>query len=194
VVTALRKTGRDCIAVELDGRAWRILPAEAVLAAGLSAGVTLDRERARRLGRHLRRVQARAAALSALSRSDQTVTTLRRRLAARGVAPADREGALETVQRAGLVDDARFAAGRARALAARGAGDALIRDDLERRGVAAELVTEAIAGLERESERAGRLLGAHGCSPRTLRRLAAKGFSQETIEALVADQPDAELG
>ena len=69
VVTALRRAGRSRIAVELDGRPWRVLPAEPVLAAGLGAGVPLDRERARRLRTELRRVEARSAALSALSRA-----------------------------------------------------------------------------------------------------------------------------
>jgi SOS response regulatory protein OraA/RecX len=194
VVTALRKAGRGRVSVELDGSPWRVLPVEPVLAAGLSAGVPLDRARARRLRAELRRVEARSTALSALSRTDHTTATLRDRLAARGVAPADREAALETVRRAGLVDDARFARGRASALAGRGAGNALIRDDLERRGVAAQLIAEAIAGLEPEPERARRVVVAHGSAPRTLRRLAAKGFAEDVLDGLIADQPGTELG
>ena len=150
VVTALRQAGRGRVAVELDGSPWRVLPAEPVLAAGLDVGVALDRERVRRLRAELRRVEARGAALSALSRADHTTASLRARLTARGVAPADREAALATVTRAGLVDDARFATVRAAALAERDAGDALIRDDLERRGVAAEVIEDAIAVLEPE--------------------------------------------
>ena len=194
VVTALRKTGRDRIAVELDGMPWRVLPAESVLAAGLEKGSTLDRLRARMLRTELRRVEARTAALSVLSHRDHTVTTLRGRLDAKGIAPVDRDVAIETMERAGLVDDSRFAQGRAAALAARGAGNLMIRDDLERRGVSAELVNQAIQGLEPEFDRVRRLLTAHGTSPRTLRRLAAKGFSEDALEALVADQREAELG
>ena len=70
----------------------------------------------------------------------------------------------------------------------------MIRDDLEGRGVHADLVRRVIEGLEPESERADRVIAAHGSSPRTLRRLAAKGFSEDVLEALVADRRDAELG
>lgn len=194
VVTSLRKTGRDRLAVELDGAPWRVLPAESVLAAGLGPGVPLDRDRARRLRGELRRVEARSAALSALGHADHTSTTLRRRLAAKGVAPVDREAAIETMERAGLVDDARFARARAAALAARGAGDLMIRDDLDRRGVALDLVDEAIGALEPELERARRLLAAHPEPRRALRRLAGRGFAEEVLEAVVADQRGTELG
>jgi len=194
VVTALRKAGRDRVAVELDGTPWRVLPAESVVAAGLDAGVSLDRERVRRLRAELRRVEARSAALSALRHRDHTATTLRSRLAAKGVAPIDREAAIVTMERAGLVDDARFAQGRASALAARGAGDLMIQDDLERRGVAPALVDEAIGRLEPELERARRLLAGHPDWRRALRRLAAKGFAEDALEAVVADQREAELG
>jgi SOS response regulatory protein OraA/RecX len=194
VVTALRRDARGRVSVELDGRPWRTLPAEPVVAAGLDVGVALDRARARRLRAEWRRVEAREAALRAVGQPVPTEAAIRQRLVARGIAPADRERALETLERVGVVDDARVAQGRAAALAVRGGGDALIRDDLERRGVAPHLVDEAVGRLEPELERARTIVAARGASPRTLRRLAAKGFSEETIETLVADQPDAELG
>ena len=46
----------------LDGESWRTLPAEVVLRAGLDVGVELDRERARRVRRELRRHEAMAHA------------------------------------------------------------------------------------------------------------------------------------
>jgi regulatory protein len=194
VVTGIRKTGRDRVAVELDGAPWRVLPTEPVVAAGVRTGVALDRERARRLRTELRRVEARDAALSALSRTDQTTATLLSKLTARGVPSAAREATLETMVRSGLVDDARFARVRAVLLAERGAGDALIRDDLLRKGVALELAAAAIAVLEPEANRAERIVAAKGRSPRTLRHLAAKGFSDDVLEACVADVYETELG
>ena len=194
VVTAIRKAGRHRVSVELDGTLWRVLPAESVVAAGVRTGVTLDRERARRLSAELRRVEARNVALSALSRADHTTATLRAKLAAKGIAPAAREATLATVERAGIVDDARFAQARASLLADRGAGDALIREDLERRGVAGKVIVHAIAMLEPEAARAARILAAEGNTPRTWRRLTAKGFGEDALEALVADQPEGELG
>ena len=93
-------------------------------------------------------------ATRALARREFSVQGLRERLARAGVDPADAEEALEALEHAGLVSDARFAEQRAGSLAERGQGDAAIRFDLERQGVAPELVEEAIAGLEPERERA----------------------------------------
>jgi regulatory protein len=118
---------------------------------------------------------------------------VRTRLAESGIAPWAREEALETLTRAGVLDDGRFAGVRARALASRGSGDALIRADLLADGVAAEEVDEAIAELEPERERAVRAAAARGHSVGTARWLARRGFGEESIEAalptLVADEP-----
>jgi len=193
VVTALRARRGDEVAVELDGAPWRVLPFEAVIAAGLAEGDALDRERASRLGRELRRLKARDTALRALRFRDHTAETLRRRLDARGIPERTREAAIETMQRAGLVDDERFAVGRARMLAERGAGNLRIRHDLESRGVAPELVAAAIDELEPERDRALRLLEAQGRSRRSLRKLSANGFSDEVLHDVVAGEAETEL-
>jgi regulatory protein len=190
VVTALRARGPGRVAVELDAGPWRVVPLEAVLVAGLAVGDELDRPRARELGRALRRLEAREAAVRALSRRDHTRASLDRRLAARGTATALRRETVEAAERAGLVDDARFASGRAALLSARGAGDALIADDLSRHGVPDEAIRVALQHLEPESTRAAGVVAARGRSVRTLRFLAGKGFSEETLEPLVADLGD----
>jgi regulatory protein len=190
VVTALRARGPGRIAVELDAGPWRVVPLEAVLAAGLTVGEELDRQRARVLRRELRRLEARDVALRALARRDHTRASLDRRLAQRGATATVRRETVAAAERAGLVDDARFASGRAALLAARGAGDAMIEDDLARRGVPEGAIRAAIAGLEPEPARAEAIVAAHGRSPRTLRRLAAKGFSEESLEPFVADPDD----
>jgi SOS response regulatory protein OraA/RecX len=164
-----------------------------VVAAGLAVGVALDRPRARRLRTELQRADALRAGLTALRYADHTTATLDRRLTTRGVTPAQRESAIETLSRAGLVDDARFAERRAAALAARGAGDELIRADLESRGVPADLRRAATALLEPEEDRARRIVATEGRSAKVLRRLAAKGFSQDVLESLVADGADTEV-
>jgi SOS response regulatory protein OraA/RecX len=96
-----------------------------------------------------------------------------------------REDALATLEQTGLVDDARVAATRARSLAERGYGDAAIRYDLEREGVGAELVEEALAGLEPELERARALVERRGAEPKTARWLASKGFEASSVEEAV---------
>jgi len=194
VVTALRARGPGRVAGEVDGRPWRGMPLEAVVVAGLAVGGELDRATARALRRELRRLDARGAALRALSARDHTAMSLDRRLEACGTAPALRRETVAAAKRAGLVDDARFASARAALLAGRGAGDLMIADDLERQGVRPDAAREAIEALEPEAERAEQLVAARGTSVRTLRFLGAKGFSEETLERLVADLAPEGLG
>jgi regulatory protein len=130
--------------------------------------------------------QAVGAALRALRARDRSAAELDERLDARGAGPAERREVLELLERVGYVDDRRFAAGRAAALAARGSGDALIRDDLERRGVAAETIDAALAGLEPESVRAERIVAARGRSAKTARYLAGRGFEEDAVSSAVA--------
>ena len=125
-------------------------------------------------------------ALRALRYRDRTTAELSERLAKRGVGAAEREQALETLERIGYVDDGRFARTRAEQLAARGSGDALIRHDLEGRGVAAEQVEAALEALEPERERAARLVEQRGRSVKTARYLASRGFGADALEGVVA--------
>ncbi|MGH3055676.1 MAG: hypothetical protein ACRDL7_11935, partial [Gaiellaceae bacterium] len=67
IVTGLRERKRGRVAVELDGRPWRVLPADAVVRAGLAVGRPLDRQKARELGREVRRASALAAAARSLA-------------------------------------------------------------------------------------------------------------------------------
>jgi SOS response regulatory protein OraA/RecX len=186
-VSALKPAGRRRVAVELDGTPWRTLPAEVVLRAGIAHGLELDRERLRLLRRELRRAQALGTALGALRHRDHSRASLAERLERRGVAPAARREAVDVLSRAGLVDDERLAHGRAAALASRGAGDLLVADDLARRGVPADLIAAAVAGLEPERERAARIVAQRGLSPRTARFLSAKGYRPETLEPLLTE-------
>jgi regulatory protein len=186
VVTALRSAGRGGVRVELDGVAWRTLPLEVVVRAGLAAGRELDRPRARELRRQLRRHQALDASASALRRRDLSAQELEERLRRRRVAPTEWDRAIETLERAGIVDDARFAGSRARALAERGYGDAAIRADLEQRGVAPDDVAEAIASLEPERQRAAAVVARRGGGVATARLLARRGFDEDAVEAAMA--------
>ena len=170
----------------MDGEPWRIVPAEAALRAGLAPGRPLDRDRARALGRELRRARALTRALGSLAARDRSRRELDERLTHARVPAGAREEALAALARAGLVDDSRVAASRASALALRGYGDAAIRADLERRGLGPELVRQALADLEPERERARRILGSGGLDARAVRRLSARGFDAGTIAELGA--------
>ena len=185
-VTGLRERRRGRVAVELDGRPWRVLPAAAVVRAGLAVGRRLDRETARELAREVRRARALAAATRSLAASDRSQRALERRLAQAGHPAAAREDAIAALDRAGLLDDARLAQSRAELLARRGYGDAAIRADLRRRLIAPEAVAGAVGALEPERARAGRLLEGNPVTPQLLRRLAIRGFSRETLDDVAA--------
>jgi regulatory protein len=181
-VTGLRETRGGRIAVELDGARWRTFAPDVIAHVRLGVGEVLDRPRLRELARERRRVRARDTALRAVARRDQSSAELRRRLQRRRVAPADREEALQILERVGLVDDRRYALRRAESLAGRGHGDAAIRWRLEREGVAPAEVEAAVSGLEPERERARRMVVARGAGPSAARELARRGFGEDSIE------------
>jgi regulatory protein len=193
IVTALRPL-RGSVAVELDGCRWRTVPVAAAAEARLTVGCELDRERARALGRALRRARARDTAVRAIARRDHSRAGLDARLERAGVRARDRGDTVAAAVRAGLVDDARFAVTRAQSLAARGSGDLLVLDDLGRHGIDERTARAAVESLEPERARAARLATARGVSPRTLRYLASRGFSEEALEGLVAELESGALG
>jgi regulatory protein len=181
-VTRLREDRRGRVAVELDGAPWRTLPVDVVVRAGLAEGRELDRPALRLLRQELRRAEALAVAARALRRQDLSERGIAERLSRASVAPAAAEESLAVLARSGLVDDARFARTRADTLAERGYGDAAIRYDLDRRGVAPDVIEAALESLESEAERACRLVERRGPGPGTARYLASKGFGEEALE------------
>jgi regulatory protein len=192
-VTALRSRRPGRVAVELDGAPWRVLPVDVAVGVGLAVGERLDRARLRALRRELRRHEALAAAAGALRHRDLSRRALDARLARRSVAPLERGEALKVLERAGILDDARFGSTRAQVLAERGWGDAAIRADLEQQAVPEDLIGPAIEALPSESERARALVLRRGAGLATARWLARKGFGDDAIEAAagpaIADDP-----
>jgi SOS response regulatory protein OraA/RecX len=185
-VTALRERKGGRVAVELDGRPWRVLPVDAVVRATLSVGRELDRSKARELARELRRARALAAAKRSLAASDRSQQELERRLARAGHSSAAREDVVQALDRAGLLDDTRVARARAGRLARRGYGDAAIRADLQRRLVRADASADAVESLEPELDRAQRLVAGQSVTPALIRRLSGRGFSRATLDEVVS--------
>jgi regulatory protein len=124
-------------------------------------------------------------AARALARRDYSERELRDRLARAGVEVAEAEETLAALRERGLVDDGRFAVQRATVLAERGRGDAAIRFELERQGVSAELIEEAVASVEPERDRIERIVSRHGAGPKTARLLAQRGFDPELVALAV---------
>ena len=73
-----------------------------------------------------------------------------------------------------------------RALRFRDRTTAELDASLEQRGVAAEIVEAALAGLEPERERAARIVERRGPGDKTARYLAARGFGEDALEGIVA--------
>jgi len=138
------------------------------------------------------------AAVQALARRDLSSGGLAEWLERRGVPADERAEVIATLLGAGYLDDARFAEERARRLADRGYGDAAIRFDLERKGVAEELAERALAALLPEPERAQELARRFGGGLRAARTLERKGFARGSLEQalpeVVAQDPQAGLG
>ena len=132
-VTALRERKRARVAVELDGREWRVLPADAVVRAGLAVGRPLDRPTARQLAREIRRARALVPG-DANARCDRALA--RRARAAAGTSRACRAGAGRTCSRASAAPVSSTTPDSPRIAPAcsprRGYGDAAIRADLRR--------------------------------------------------------------
>jgi SOS response regulatory protein OraA/RecX len=192
-VTALRERPGDRILVELDGREWRVVPADAVVRARLRNGLDLDRPRLRLFRRELRRSEALAVAARALRVRDLSTRALADRLAKAGIPPAVRVEALRVLADTGIADDARVAASAARALADRGWGDTAIAFRLEELAVDRSATQAALADLEPEPERAARVVERRGRSAATARLLTRRGFREDVIEGALqrplADQP-----
>ena len=179
----MRRSRAGRVALEVDGRPWRVVPDEVVVRCGLAAGRELERPLLRAIGRELRRVEALEVAARALSRRDLSRKRLAQRLEIRGVAVRERETTLATLAEAGIVDDARAARARAAALAERDWGDAAVEARLEADGFPSQLVRAALSELPSESERA-RAAAAGAVNPRKVRaHLARRGFSADAIES-----------
>jgi SOS response regulatory protein OraA/RecX len=180
-ITALHTLAGGRVAVDLDGRPWRSISAEAVLAAGLRVDGEVERSALRLLARHLRRERALRVAARAVRHRDLSRAALGERLAGAGVAPALRESTVDTLERAGIVDDHRGASERARFLAGRGFGDVAIRERLDANGFSEEAVADALASLEPEPTRAERLLAGSADRVRAARTLLRKGFDADSV-------------
>ncbi len=125
------------------------------------------------------------ALVDSLSRRDLTSTELEQRLLRAGFDATACSNALARASDAGYLDDARVALERARRLAQRGASDAAIRAELDRRGVSDEDVAQALAAVAPESERAEELATRLGGGARAARALGRKGYPEDVVERTI---------
>lgn len=82
--------------------------------------------------------------MNLLARRDHSASELKRKLAARGVEPAEIDAALGQLTEDGLLSDERFATSYARQRSARGYGPRRVAEELRQRGLSSEEVNSAI--------------------------------------------------
>lgn len=189
-LTAIRRSRPGRVALEVDGRPWRIVPDEVVVRCTLAPGRELERPLLREIRRELRRAAALELAARALARRDLSRRRLGERLEARGVAAPERNGTVALLAEAGIVDDARAARSRAAALAERGWGDAGVAARLDADGFSADTVRTVLEELPPESERARAAADRIGDRRKAWTRLAGRGFSPDALESALGALDD----
>ena len=142
---------------------------------------------------------ARVAAGDLLSRRSWTVRDLQTRLRRRGAPPDVADAVVTDLAARGYVDDAAFARQWVAARAGRGYGAARLRVELQARGVASQLIGDALAllagdaQLERARVVAGRRLAALTrvepalAAARLRDHLLRRGFSGSTVGRVVRE-------
>jgi SOS response regulatory protein OraA/RecX len=163
------------------------VPDDVVVRCALRAGVELNRTLLRNLRRELRHAEAIAVAGRTLRRQDVSTNRLSERLARAGVAPSTAKSAVDVLVEAKILDDARVAASRARALAERGWGDAAIAARLEAEGFAEDEARQAIRTLPAETSRAAEVAGRVPDRRKAWTLLARRGFDETTVETVLGE-------
>lgn len=147
---------------------------------------------------------ARGAALTLASRRDYTARELSDRLHDRGFDAPAIAAALDDLRARGIVDDARVAAAHVRtATAVKGRGRVRIKRELIARGVAADVIESAMAGVEKDDELASirKILDRKRWVPgaplahrqKMFRHLLGRGFPADLISRALGrhdDDPD----
>ncbi len=152
-ITALREHPRQKgrYLVELDGSAGGAVSVEVIAALGLRVRVRVAGELAVRLAAAVREVECYDKAVGALARKGRARAELGRWLRARAFTAAEIAPTLEKLTTLGLLDDQEFARAFARSrLTGRGFGPRRVAAELARRGVARELVNQALDEIRAE--------------------------------------------
>lgn len=182
----------------IGGRTALVVPHEAVRREGLAPGVVPTAEQLDRLTAAADQDAAFRTAVRLLERRPFARKDLARRLALKGHPVGLIEPALDRAERAGYLDDERFARHFIQAKSARGRGPARLRRELSLQGVAAGVVERLLAeelapGWSAEAvrtlaeKRARQLAGVP--RPDRIRRLVAylarRGFSGPEVVGVV---------
>ena len=193
-----RKAGH--YVVDVDGREFAVVTADALAAMKAKVGVVVDD----RLAAHLREAteltSAYDRALNLLAFRARSARELERRLLQKGVTAERAARVIAKLRDVGLIDDGDFARQLARSKVSAGASRRRLHQELFKRGVSREVADEAVdevAVAERVARK--RLPSLKGADVSARRRrlyafLARRGHDSETIrevmDRVLRDDPD----
>jgi regulatory protein len=132
------------VRVQLDGTSFCSLPVTRIAAAGFATGDALDARGVRELNQAADEEAAYRTLLRTLERRSFAIAELRRTLVRKGHPKDAVEAALGRALRAGLLDDAAFAARFVQSRSERGRGPLRIRRDLMALGVDTAVIERAL--------------------------------------------------
>jgi regulatory protein len=193
-----RKPGR--YVVDVDGKPYAIVTADALAATKARVGVVIDNTLAAHLNEANELTAAYDRALNLLAFRARSTRELQRRLMQKGVTPERADRVIAKLREAGLIDDADFARQLARSKMSGGASRRRVHQELFRRGVAREVADEAVERVVEEDglsdaesiERVARKKWSTlaGLDDPTRRRrlfafLARRGFDSDAISRVV---------
>ena len=158
-----RKAGR--YVVDVDGRQFAIITAEALAATKARIGVVVDHRLAAHLNEANELTAAYDRALNLLAFRARSARELQRRLVQKGVTAERADRVIEKLREAGLVDDADFARQLARSKMSVGASRRRVHQELFKRGVAREVADEAVERVVEEDGLISEGAGATNRSP-----------------------------
>jgi len=195
-----RKPGRYI--VDVDGREFAVVGADALADAKVHVGVVVDDVRAVRLREAGEFAASYDRALNLLSFRARSARELRRRLIQKGEAAERVDKVIDRLRETGLVNDADFARQLARTKVSAGASRRRVHQELFKHGVAREVADEAVTEvledeglsdadtIERVARKKWRMLD--GLDAPTRRRrlyafLARRGYDADDVSRVVRE-------
>ncbi len=136
---------------------------------------------------------ARAKAAAMIGTRALTEKELKKRLSEKGISEEDAKEASSWLRDIGALDDAEYARSLVHRCAAKGYGEARIKDEFYKRGVPRELWEEALSGYTANEESIDRLLRAklkNGADRKEMKKasdaLFRRGFSWDEIREAIS--------
>ena len=188
--------------MHLEGGDLLRVTEDELLRFGLYTGLDIDPEVVVQLQEHAARSETRLRAVNMISARALSKRELERRLRDKGATERDAADAADWLEDIGALDDLAYAKSVVRHYSERGCGEAKLRDELFRRGVARELWDEALAEAPDPREGIARVVAARtkgrALDERERRRLAEallrRGFSWGDIRAALGAEMEEEDG